>query len=137
MSLSMDLVRGLMITLLAIISYLLISSLYQIEGYDLINLLIIIISLSAGAAITVLNRGMSRKDLNLFRILLFVGLALFVVGTVLIYQKTNESLYDLTIVRTLTFGLLIASIGLILILSQIPPIIYHNLKEIFKLKKKK
>jgi len=124
-----------MITLMAIIFYLLISSFIESEEYSLINALIIVISLLAGAGITILNKEMSRKDVNLFRLLLFIGFALFIAGNVLIFQKTNEALYDLAVIQTLTFGLLIASIGLILILSQIPPIVYQNIKEAFKKKK--
>ncbi len=132
----MDIIRGLMITLLAIISYLLLSSFIETEGYSLVNALIIVMALGAGAAITILNKDISRKDLNVFRFLLFIGLALFIAGNVVIFQKTNEVIYDLSVVQALTYGFLVASIGLILLLSQIPPIVYHNIKEIIKQKKK-
>ena len=134
---SSHLVRGLMITLLAIISYLLISSFIESEEYSVINALIIVISLMAGAGITILNKDMSRKDVNLFRLLLFIGFALFITGNIVIFQKTSEVLYDLAVIQMLTFGLLVASVGLILILSQIPPIVYQNIKEAFKEKKKR
>ncbi len=136
MHISMDIVRGLMITLLAIISYLLISSIVTQEEYNVINAVIILISLGAGAGITILNKDISRKDLNVFRLLLFVGLALFVTGNVLIFQKSGSGAYDLNVIQVLTFGLLIASIGLILVLSQIPAIVYQNIKEVLKEKKK-
>lgn len=132
----MDIVRGLMITLLAIISYLLISSIVTEEEYNVINSLIILIALGAGAGITILNKDISRKDLNVFRLLLFIGLALFVTGNVLIFQKSGSGAYDLNVIQVLTFGLLIASIGLILVLSQIPAIVYQNIKAVIKERKK-
>jgi|GEM_PF-5520657 len=129
MEISNDLLRGLMITLLAIISYLLISTYIEFQPLPLI------IALGAGAVIAFLNKDVEPGDINIFRVVMFAGFALFIIGSVVVFQQNEIIAYSLDVIQALAFGLLITSVGLILLISQLPTLVYHNVKTLKKLKK--
>lgn len=119
----MDSFRGLAIMLLTIIAYMLIDSLTKIR---LIALILCIIS----GVITLLTcKKIDRKELNTFRATLMLGALFFITGNIIIHINSEKAYYDSVALYTVTLGFFLSAVGMIIIISSAPLIIYKDVEE--------
>lgn len=123
---SMNVFRGLTIMLLTIIAYMLIDSFINIP------LLTIILCACSGTLVIFTCRGMNREELNMFRASLIMGIIFFFIGNYIIFTKIDQYYLDELAVYSLTMGFLLSAIGMIVMFSSIPIIIYKDLEEHLK-----
>ncbi|TFF88124.1 MAG: hypothetical protein EU548_09285 [Promethearchaeota archaeon] len=128
---SIEVFRGLAIILLSIIGYFLISPYIDYGGLPLL------IALFSGVLIILASKDIKRNELMIFRITLISGGALFIIGNLYIVPNLNMLILTEKIIYELTLGLLLSSIGVIVIFSSMPIIIYRNLKDYLKQSKNK
>jgi len=119
----MNVFRGLAIMLLTIIAYMIIDSLINIP------LLTIMLCAAAGTLIVFTCKGMNKEELNMFRASLIMGIVFFFIGNYIIFSERTKVYYDLTAITTMTFGFFFAAIGMIVMFSSIPIIVYKDLQE--------
>jgi len=121
--LSINVFRGLSIILLSIIVYMLIDSLLNIP------LLTLMVAGFSGALVVFACRQMDRRELNMFRASLVMGVIFFIIGNFIVFTERNQFYTDPTKIYIITMGFFLSAIGMIVMFSSIPIIIYKDLEE--------
>jgi uncharacterized membrane protein len=124
----MDSFKGMTIVMLTIISYMVIDSLLNTQ------LITFILCGIAGLLVLIICKKIKRDELNTFRALLITGLIFFVIGNYLVLTNKDSIYYDVTLLYSLTLGYFLSAIGMIVMFSSIPLIIYKDLEAHFKLR---
>ena len=121
----MNVFRGMTIMLLTIIAYMLLDGLLNIP---FITYMLAAIS---GVLIIFTCKTMDRSELNMFRASLVMGVVFFVIGNFIILSEKDKYYinYDPFILYIVTMGFFLSAIGMIIMFSSIPIIIYKDLEE--------
>nr|MBD3312183.1 hypothetical protein [archaeon] len=122
--------RGLAIMLLTIIAYMLIDSFFDIP------LITIVLCAVSGVLVIFCCKDMNRDELNMFRASMVMGIIFFIIGNYIIFtERENYFKYvDPLFVYYITMGFFLSAIGMIVMFSSIPIIIYKDLEEHLKRK---
>ncbi len=118
--------KGLAIVMLTIIAYMVIDGLLGIP------FITYILCATGGALIIILCHGIRRDELSTFRALLITGLIFFVLGNYLLFANKDLLYYDVNLIYLITMGYFLSAIGMIIMFSSIPIIIYKDLEEHFR-----
>ncbi len=121
--------RGLTIMMLTIIAYMLIDSLLNIP-------LITFILCGASGTITIfMCKDIDRKELKTFRAVTMLGAIFFIAGNYVVLKNADNAYFDTNAFYLLTLGYFLSAIGMIVMFSSIPLIIYKDIKDELKTSK--
>lgn len=128
---SMDVFRGITIMLLTIIAYMLIDSFLDIP------LITIVLCAASGVLVIFCCKDINRSDLNVFRASMVMGIIFFIIGNyIVLTERENYFKYvDPLFVYLITMGFFFSAIGMIVMFSSIPIIVYKDLEEHFRRQK--
>lgn len=117
----MDTFRGITIMLLTIIAYMLIDSFFHLR--------LITYALCAGSGVLIILtcKNISREDLNTFRATMILGIAFFLIGNYILFSNLNNATYDTTLIYVVSIGFFLTAIGMIVMFSSIPLIVYKDI----------
>jgi len=121
--------RGLTIMLLTIIAYMLIDSLLNIP------LLTFMLCGLSGTLTIFMCKEIDRKELKTFRAVMILGIIFFVTGNYVVLKNADNAYFDTGSFYLLTLGYFLSAIGMIVMFSSIPLIIYKDLKDQLRISK--
>ena len=117
---SMAMFRGLTIMLLTIIAYMLLDSILKISS-------VTFILCAASGIITIFAcKDISREELKMFRMTLALGAVFFMFGNWIILTNMDKAYYDTTVLYIVTLGFFLTAVGMIVMFSSTPIIIYKD-----------
>lgn len=119
--LNMDTFKGITIMLLTIIAYMIIDSILNIR------LITYALCAASGALVILFCKNISREDLNTFRATMVLGIAFFLLGNYVLFTNLNNATYDTTLIYIVSLGFFLTAIGMIIMFSSIPIIIYKDI----------
>lgn len=121
--------KGLTIMLLTIIAYMLIDSLLNIP------LLTFMLCGVSGTITIIMCKNIDRKELKTFRAVMILGIIFFVTGNYVVLKNADNAYFDTSAFYLLTLGYFLSAIGMIVMFSSIPLIVYKDLKDQLKTSK--